>query len=51
MHRDAPYLDGAYAAFGKITEGLDELDRIAETRTNGEDRPYEDQVIETIVVE
>lgn len=51
MHRDAPYLDGAYAAFGKITDGLDELDRIAETRTNGEDRPYEDQVIETIVVE
>ena len=51
MHRDAPYLDEAYAAFGKITEGLDELDRIAETRTNGEDRPYEDQVIETIVVE
>ena len=51
MHRDAPYLDGAYAAFGKITEGLDELDRSAETRTNGEDRPYEDQVIETIVVE
>ena len=51
MHSDAPHLDGAYAAFGKITEGLDELDRIAETRTNGEDRPYEDQVIETIVVE
>ena len=51
MHRDAPYLDGAYAAFGKITDGLDELDRIAETRTNGEDRPYEDQVIGTIVVE
>ncbi len=51
MHRDAPYLDGAYAAFGKITDGLDELDRIAETRTNGEDRPYEDQVIKTIVVE
>lgn len=51
MHKDAPYLDGAYAAFGRITEGLDELDRIAETRTNGEDRPYEDQVIESIVVE
>ena len=48
---DDTFLDGAYAAFGKITEGLDELDRIAETRTNGEDRPYEDQVIETIVVE
>ena len=51
MHKDAPYLDGQYAAFGKITEGLDVLDRIAETRTDPyNDRPVEEQVIETIVV-
>ena len=51
MHADAPYLDGQYAAFGKITEGLDVLDRIAETKTNFMDAPWEPQVIASIVVE
>ena len=51
MHQDAPHLDGAYAAFGKITEGLDVLDKIAGTRTDWNDRPLEEQVIKTIVVE
>ena len=51
MHEAAPFLDGAYAAFGRITEGLDVLDRIAETRTDRSDRPYEDQVIASICVE
>lgn len=51
MHADAPNLDGEYAAFGKITEGLDVLDAIAETVTDFLDRPLEEQVIETITVE
>lgn len=51
MHADAPHLDGEYAAFGKITEGLDVLDAIAETVTDFLDRPLEEQVIETITVE
>ena len=50
MHQNAPHLDGAYAAFGKITEGLDVLDRIADVKTDWHDRPIEEQAIETIVV-
>ena len=52
MHADANYLDGQYAAFGKIIEGMDVVDRIAATRTNrwNGDRPYEDQVMETVRV-
>ncbi|MDO4284305.1 MAG: peptidylprolyl isomerase [Eubacteriales bacterium] len=51
MHKDSPHLDGAYAAFGKITEGLDVVDKIAATRTDYSDRPVEPQVIDTIRVE
>ena len=51
MHADAPHLDGAYAAFGRITEGLDVLDRIAGVSTDWNDRPREDQVIASITVE
>ncbi len=51
MHQDAPHLDGQYAAFGKITEGLDVLDQIADVKTNWSDAPWEPQVIESIVVE
>ena len=51
MHKDAPHLDGEYAAFGKITEGLDVLDRIASVKTNWSDQPWEEQVIESIRVE
>lgn len=51
MHQDAPYLDGAYAAFGKITEGLDVLDRIAGVKTDWSDAPWEPQVIASITVE
>ena len=39
MHKDAPHLDGQYAAFGKVTEGMDVVDRIARTRCNFNDRP------------
>ncbi len=48
MHQDAPHLDGQYAAFGKVTEGMDVVDRIAETKTNFTDSPLEPQVIESI---
>lgn len=50
MHQDAPHLDGQYAAFGKITEGLDVLDQIAETKTNWLDQPWEEQVMESVRV-
>lgn len=50
MHKDAPHLDGEYAAFGKVIEGMDAVDRIATTRVNHYqgDIPYEMQVIKTI---
>ena len=51
MHKDAPHLDGAYAAFGKITEGMDTVNAIAECQTDYSDRPLEDQVIKTVTVE
>ena len=50
MHKNAPHLDGSYAAFGKVIEGMDVVNRIAETPTY-EDRPYENQVMETVTVE
>lgn len=48
MHKDAPHLDGEYAAFGKITDGLDVVDRIARVATNFQDMPLEPVVIKTI---
>ena len=51
MHKDAPYLDGQYAAFGKMTDGFETLDEIATTRTDYSDRPYEDQTIKSVVIE
>ena len=51
MHEDAPHLDGSYAAFGKVTEGMDVVNKIAETRTNYMDRPLENQVIKSMTVE
>lgn len=51
MHKDSPHLDGAYAAFGKVTEGLDAVNKIAETETDFSDRPIEPQVIDTVTVE
>lgn len=51
MHKNSPHLDGAYAAFGKITEGMDIVDKIATTKTSYGDRPVEDQVIESITVD
>ena len=48
MHETSPHLDGAYAAFGKITEGLDVIDKIAKVPTDFRDRPLEDQVLSLI---
>ena len=45
MHKDAPHLDGAYAAFGKVTEGQDVVDAIATVATDAVDRPVEPQMI------
>ena len=51
MHKDAPHLDGQYAAFGKVIEGIETVDKIAETKTDYSDRPYEDQLIKSMTVE
>ena len=51
MLKNAPHLDGAYAAFGKVTEGMDVVNKIAETETDWMDRPTTDQVMETVTVE
>ena len=51
MHKTSPHLDGAYAAFGKVTEGLDVVDKIATTRTDYRDRPYTPQVMKSVTVE
>lgn len=51
MHQDSPHLDGAYAAFGKITEGMDVIDKIAGTATDFQDRPLEEQKMEEVSVD
>ena len=48
MHEDAPHLDGQYAGFGKVTEGIEAVDKIAECKTDMGDAPIEPQVIKTI---
>ena len=51
MAGDAPYLDGNYAAFGKIIEGLEEVDRIVGAPRDAIDRPREDQVMKKVTAE
>ncbi len=51
MHKDAPHLDGQYAAFGKVIEGMENVNKIAETATDYSDRPLQDQKIKTVTVE
>ena len=51
MHKDSPHLDGAYAAFGMVVDGMDVVNRIAEVRTDWGDRPMKEQKMKTITVE
>ncbi|MDD6201510.1 MAG: peptidylprolyl isomerase [Lachnospiraceae bacterium] len=52
MHENAPHLDGSYAAFGKVTDGLDIVDKLASVKTTYyDDRPVEDQRIKSVTVE
>ena len=51
MHADGPFLDGQYAAFGKVTEGMDVVDRIAAVKTNFSDKPKTDQRMKKVTVE
>ena len=48
MHKNSPHLDGEYAAFGKLIEGFEVLDKIAETTTAPDDRPYENQTMKAV---
>ena len=48
MHQDAPHLDGSYAAFGVVVDGIKVVDKIATTKTDYNDRPLEKVVMETI---
>ncbi|MDL2302270.1 peptidylprolyl isomerase [Lachnospiraceae bacterium OttesenSCG-928-D06] len=51
MHKDSPHLDGGYAAFGKVIEGLEVVDAIADVPTDFSDRPKVDQVMKTVTVD
>ena len=51
MHQDAPHLDGQYAAFGMVIEGMDAVARIADQSTDWNDKPREDQIMEKVTVE
>ena len=51
MVEDAPHLDGQYAAFGKVSEGMETADKIVSVETDNMDKPKKDQIIETIIVE
>lgn len=51
MHKNSPHLDGAYAAFGKVIEGMEVVNRIAEEDTDYSDRPLDEQRMKTVTVE
>lgn len=51
MVEDSEHLDGQYAAFGKVTEGMEEVDRIVSEETNYEDRPYKEQKMKSISID
>jgi len=50
MHEDAPHLDGQYAAFGKVIEGIEVVDEIAEVATDYSDKPIEPQVMKSVTI-
>jgi len=51
MHEDAPHLDGQYAAFGKVISGIETVDAIASAARDYSDKPYEDQVMQSVTVD
>ena len=51
MHKDSPHLDGSYAAFGQLIEGIEVVDKIAESECNHQDRPVHEQKIKTVTVD
>lgn len=51
MHKDSPHLDGGYAAFGKVVDGMEFVNKIAETATDYSDKPMEPQVMKQVTVE
>ena len=48
MHKDSPFLDGQYAAFGAVVEGIEGVDHVAAAKTDFRDKPYEDQVMKAV---
>ena len=51
MHKDAPHLDGGYAAFGKVVDGMDAVDEIADTEVDWNDKPTTPQVMKRVYIE
>ncbi|MDE5946010.1 MAG: peptidylprolyl isomerase [Oscillospiraceae bacterium] len=51
MHEDAPYLDGQYAAFGRVVDGIEVVDEIADVATDRNDRPLEPQIMKSVTIE
>ena len=51
MHADGGYLDGQYAAFGRVIDGIEVVDKVASVRTDYSDKPIEDVVIESIIIQ
>ena len=51
MHKNSPHLDGSYAAFGKVIEGMENVNKIAESKTDYSDRPLEPQILQSVTIE